>query len=159
MGVFTYENEVATSVPPAKFFKAFILDADRLYSKIVPNQPQTEVIEGDGGPGSVKKISFSHGGQVKSIKHRIDVVDEASLTFKYTVLEGELLSDYVDQISKELTVTAGADGGSVVKSVSIYHTKGDHQMDEERLKAGEQKGLALLKAAENYLLANPAEYN
>ncbi|KAG7013661.1 hypothetical protein SDJN02_23828, partial [Cucurbita argyrosperma subsp. argyrosperma] len=159
MGVFTYENEVTTVISPAKFFKAFILDADRLYPKIVPHQPKTEVVEGDGGPGTIKIITFSHGEQVKSIKHRLDVVDEKSLTYKYTVLEGELLSDNIDQISKELKVTAGPDGGSILKSVSIYHTKGDHQIDEQKLKIGEEKGLGLLKAAEAYLLANPAEYN
>ncbi|XP_022138757.1 major allergen Pru ar 1-like [Momordica charantia] len=159
MGIFTYENEVATSIPPVKFFKAFILDADQLYPKIVPSHPQTEVLEGDGGPGTIKKISFSHGGNVISIKHRIDVVDEATLTYKYTVLEGEMFSENIEQISKEITVTAGPDGGSVLKSVATYHTKGDYQINEEKVKAGEEKGLALLKAAENYLLANPTEYN
>lgn len=61
MGVFSYENEVATVIPPAKFFKAFILDADRLFPKIVPHQPQTEILEGNGGPGTIKKITFTHG--------------------------------------------------------------------------------------------------
>ena len=61
MGVFTYENEVTSVVPPAKLFKAFILDADNLYSKIIPSHPQTEIVGGDGGPGTIKKITFSHG--------------------------------------------------------------------------------------------------
>ncbi|CAK9328959.1 unnamed protein product [Citrullus colocynthis] len=159
MGVYTYENEVASVIPPAKFFKAFILDADHLYPKIVPNQPQNEIIEGDGGPGTIKKITFNHGGQVKTITHRLDVVDEATLTYKYTVLEGDLISDTIDQIVKEIKVTAGPDGGSILKSTSIYHTKEDNQLDQEKLKSGEEKGLALLKAAESYLLANPNEYN
>ncbi|XP_023000179.1 major allergen Pru ar 1-like [Cucurbita maxima] len=158
MGVFTYETEVASVIPPEKFFKAFILGADQLYPKIVPNQPQS-VLEGDGGPGTIKTISFSVGDQVKTIKHRLDVIDEASRTYKYTVLEGELLSDTIDKISKEIKVVEGPSGGSILKSTSVYHTKGDHQIDEEKLKSGEQKGLALLKAAEAYLLAHPDEYN
>ncbi|XP_038876313.1 major allergen Pru ar 1-like [Benincasa hispida] len=159
MGVFTYENEVVSVIPPAKFFKAFIIDADNLYPKIVPNQPQTEIVEGNGGPGTIKKITFNHGGQVKTITHKLDVVDEASLTYKYTVLEGDLISDTIDQIVKEIKVTAGPDGGSILKSTSVYHTKEDNQLDEEKLKIGEEKGLALFKAAESYLLANPGEYN
>lgn len=102
---------------------------------------------------------YSSGDQVKTIKHRLDVIDEASRTYKYTVLEGELLSDAIDKISKEIKVVEGPSGGSILKSTSVYHTKGDHQIDEEKLKSGEQKGLALLKAAEAYLLANPNEFN
>ncbi|KAL0538017.1 hypothetical protein IC582_027011 [Cucumis melo] len=159
MGVFTFENEVTSVIPPTKFFKAFILDADNLYPKIIPNQPQTEIVEGDGGAGTIKKITFNYGGELKTIKHRLDVVDEASLTYKYTVLEGDLISETIDQIVKEIKVTEGPDGGSILKSTSVYHTKGDNQLDEGKLKSGEEKGLALLKAAEAYLLANPAEYN
>ncbi|KGN47407.1 major allergen Pru ar 1 [Cucumis sativus] len=159
MGIFTYENEVTSVVPPAKLFKAFILDADNLYSKIIPSHPQTEIVGGDGGPGTIKKITFSHGGESKTIVHRLDIVDEVSLTYKYTVLEGDLISETIDQIVKEIKVTEGPDGGSILKSTSIYHTKEGNQLDEGKLKIGEEKGLALFKAAEAYLLANPAEYN
>ncbi|XP_038906608.1 major allergen Pru ar 1-like [Benincasa hispida] len=159
MGVFTYENEVASVIPLTKFFKAFIIDADNLYPKIVPNQPQTEIVEGDGGPGTIKKITFNHGGQVKIIMHRLDIVDEASLTYKYTVLEGDLISDTIDQIVKEIKVTAGPDGGSILKNTSIYHIKGDNQLDKEKLKTDEEKGLTLFKIAAGYLLTNPDEYN
>ncbi|XP_038906711.1 major allergen Pru ar 1-like [Benincasa hispida] len=159
MGIFTYENEVVSMIPPTKFCKAFIIDADNLYPKIVPNQPQTEIVDGDGGLGTIKKITFNHGGQVKTITHRLDVVDEASLMYKYTVLEGDLISDTIDQIVKEIKVIASPEGRSILKSTSIYHTKGDNQLDEEKLKTSEEKGLALFKAAEGYLLANPGEYN
>ncbi|XP_022138710.1 major allergen Pru ar 1-like [Momordica charantia] len=159
MGVYTYEKEVTTSIPPAKFFKAFILDANQLYPKIIPSQVEVQVLEGDGGPGTVKKIIFGHGSHVKYMKHRIETVDEESLTYKYSVIEGEPLSEFIDEITRELTLTATAEGGSVLKSSSRYHTKGDYQINEEKVKTGEEKGLALLKAAENYLLAHPQEYN
>lgn len=62
MGVFTYEMEVVTKIPPAKIFNALILDGDKLIPKIVPQAIKTvELIEGDGGPGSIKKITFGEG--------------------------------------------------------------------------------------------------
>ena len=62
MGLFTYEMEVVTEIPPAKMFKAFVLDGDNLIPKIVPQAiKNVEIIEGDGGPGSIKKITFGEG--------------------------------------------------------------------------------------------------
>jgi hypothetical protein len=35
MGVFTYEAETTSVIPPAKLFKAFVLDGDNLIPKKV----------------------------------------------------------------------------------------------------------------------------
>ena len=62
MGVVTYEHEITSSISPAKMFKAFILDSDNLIPKILPQAIKcVEIIEGDGGPGSIKKITFGEG--------------------------------------------------------------------------------------------------
>ena len=62
MGVFTYEMEVITEIPAAKLFNAVILDGDNLLPKIVPQAiKNVELIEGDGGPRSIKKITFGEG--------------------------------------------------------------------------------------------------
>lgn len=62
MGVLTYEAEFTSTIPPARLFKAFVLDADNLIPKIAPNAVKsTEIIEGDGGPGTIKKITFGEG--------------------------------------------------------------------------------------------------
>ncbi|WRX20386.1 Bet v I/Major latex protein - like 10 [Theobroma cacao] len=59
MGVFTYESEVITTIPPAKMFKACILDGDKLIPKIVPQAfKSVEFIEGNGEPGSIKKLQL-----------------------------------------------------------------------------------------------------
>ncbi|PRQ19011.1 putative START-like domain, Bet v I type allergen [Rosa chinensis] len=36
MSVFTYETEFSSVIPPARLFKAFVLDADNLIPKIAP---------------------------------------------------------------------------------------------------------------------------
>ncbi|RVW99131.1 Major allergen Pru av 1 [Vitis vinifera] len=59
MGVFTYESEVTSSVPPAKMFKATVLDSDNLIPKIRPQDIKSvEILQGQGGPGTIKKIHF-----------------------------------------------------------------------------------------------------
>jgi hypothetical protein len=62
MGVFTYESENTSVIPPARLFKAFVLDADNLIPKVAPQSiKSTETLEGDGGPGTIKKITFGEG--------------------------------------------------------------------------------------------------
>ena len=65
MGVFTFEYEHSSTVPPARLFKAFILDGDNLITKIAPQAIKScEILEGNGGPGTIKKITFGEGSLI-----------------------------------------------------------------------------------------------
>ncbi|CBI22936.3 unnamed protein product, partial [Vitis vinifera] len=132
MGVITYEMEVTSSIPPAKMFKASVLDADNLIPKILPQAiKNVEIIQGDGGPGTIKKIYFGEGSQFKSVTHRVDGIDKENFTYSYR---------------------------SICKNISKYHTKDDAVIDEEQIKAGKEKASGMFKAIEAYLLANPDAY-
>lgn len=62
MGVFTYQADYTSKTPIAKLFKAFILDANNLIPKIAPQAIKTvDILEGNGGPGTIKKIVFGEG--------------------------------------------------------------------------------------------------
>ena len=62
MGVCTYETEITSCIPPHRLFKAFVLDGDNLIPKIAPQAiKQVDILEGDGGPGTIKKITFAEG--------------------------------------------------------------------------------------------------
>lgn len=62
MGVVSHELEFTSPLPPTKIFKALILHSDNLIPKLMPQAIKSiEVIEGDGGPGSIKKITFAEG--------------------------------------------------------------------------------------------------
>jgi hypothetical protein len=62
MGVFNYEAETPSVIPAARLFKAFILDGDKLLPKVAPEAVSSvEIIEGNGGPGTIKKITFPEG--------------------------------------------------------------------------------------------------
>lgn len=62
MGVLTYESEYTSTISAPRLFKAFVLDGDNLIPKIAPQAiKQTDILEGDGGVGTVKKIHFADG--------------------------------------------------------------------------------------------------
>ncbi|KAI5349342.1 hypothetical protein L3X38_002229 [Prunus dulcis] len=137
MGVFTYETEFTSVIPPARLFKAFILDADNLIPKIAPSAVKgAEIVEGDGGVGTIKKITFGEGSQY-----------------------GDALSNVIEKIAYETKLVASPNGGSIIKTTSHYHAKGDVVIKEEQVKAGKAKASGLFKLVEDYLTANPDAYN
>ena len=160
MGVFIYESETVSAIPPARLFKALVLDADNLIPKIAPQAIKSvDILEGNGGPGTVKKSSFGEGSNYKYVKHQVDGLDAENFTYSYSMIEGDALGDVIEKISYETKLVASADGGSVVKSTSKYHTKGDHEIKEQNVKEGKEKASHLFRSIEAYLLANPDAYN
>ncbi|XP_059643189.1 major allergen Pru ar 1-like [Cornus florida] len=156
MGVISYDIEITSSIPPAKMFKAFVLDADTLIPKILPQAIKSvEILEGDGGPGTIKLVTFGEGSQYKSVKHKVDGIDKETFTYSYSIIEGDALMGVLESISYEIKIEASADGGSICKNSSKYHTKGDAQITEEQIKSGKEKASGMFKAVEAYLLANP----
>ncbi|KAK7839164.1 major strawberry allergen Fra a 1.06 [Quercus suber] len=157
MGVITHESQGTSVIPPARFFKAFILDNDNnLIPKVLPQAiKSTEIIEGDGGPGTIKKITLGEGSQFRgktsvlgsNAKHRTDVTDPEHCTFCFSVIEGDALSDKLQSISNETKIEASPEGGSILKSTSKYQTKGDFQLTGEQIQAGKGKVSELIKAS------------
>ncbi|KAL0292256.1 UNVERIFIED_CONTAM: Major allergen Pru ar 1 [Sesamum calycinum] len=97
MGAITYDIEIPSSIPAAKMFKAVVLDADTLIPKIMPRAIKSiEILEGDGGVGTVKIIHFGEGSQYKSAKHRVDAIDTENLTHSYTIVEGDALAAFLN---------------------------------------------------------------
>ncbi|KAJ4825358.1 hypothetical protein Tsubulata_046197 [Turnera subulata] len=75
MVVYTSEGEVATSVPPAKLFKALVLEGNNIIPKALPGPHGIEnlaTIEGDGGPGSIKHATFGNETGFKYVKERVE---------------------------------------------------------------------------------------
>ncbi|KAI8561756.1 hypothetical protein RHMOL_Rhmol04G0366300 [Rhododendron molle] len=143
MGAITYDMEVSSSIPPSRMFKAFVLDADTLIPKILPQAIKSvETLEGDGSA-------------YKNVKQRVNAIDKENFTYSYSVIEGDALMGIFDSISYHIKIVASADGGSICKNRSIYQTKGDAQVTEEEIKSGKEKASAMFKAIEAYLLANP----
>ncbi|KAJ0690894.1 putative Bet v I/Major latex protein [Helianthus annuus] len=155
MGVLTYTDEHTSPVPPARIFKASILDSHTLMPKLLPDAIKSiEFIKGDGGAGSIKQINFSGG----FAKHQIDEVDEKAFTYKYTLIEGNGISDKIEKVSYDIKFEGSPDGGSIAKMTTTIYTHGEFEIKEEELKAGKEKVLGLYKVVEAYLLKNPDAY-
>ncbi|KAL3508137.1 hypothetical protein ACH5RR_033519 [Cinchona calisaya] len=156
MGVITYDYEVTSSIPPAKLFKAFILDGDNLIPKILPEAiKNVEILQGDGGAGTIKCTHFGEGSQYNSVKHQVDEIDKENFIYKYTIFEGDVLGDVIEKISYEIKILPSDDGGSIAKNTSTYYTKGDAKINEENIKSGKEKASGIFKAVEAYLITNP----
>ncbi|KAH6816096.1 hypothetical protein C2S53_015247 [Perilla frutescens var. hirtella] len=156
MGAITYDIEIPSSIPAAKMYKAVVLDADTLIPKIMPQAiKNVEILEGDGGVGTVKLIHFGEGSQYKSVKHRVDAIDTENLTHTYSIVEGDALMGVVESITYHIKIVPTEDGGCICKNRSIYNTKADAEISQEKIKEGKEKAMAMFKAIEAYLHANP----
>ncbi|KAL3582995.1 hypothetical protein D5086_017328 [Populus alba] len=108
MGLITFENEFSVAVPPAKLFKVYCLETDTLIPKILPQSiKSSEIIEGNGGPGTIRKVTFVEG---KSL-----ILSSLSylLTSKYYIKDGAEIKE--DQIKKDGKKTEG-----LFKAVEAY---------------------------------------
>lgn len=77
MGVLTYESETTSTIAPARLFKAFVLDGDNLIPKIAPQAVKhVEILEGNGGAGTIKKIHFGEGNLLIIYKQQINLLNQ-----------------------------------------------------------------------------------
>ncbi|XWS08535.1 hypothetical protein CRYUN_Cryun40dG0011000 [Craigia yunnanensis] len=156
MGVVTYEMEIPSPIPPARLFKAFVLDCDDLFPKVVPQAIKcVELLEGDGGPGSIRKVTFGEDSPFKYVKQKTEGIDKENFSHSYSVIEGDALGNTLEKICYETKFVAAPGGGSICKSTSKYHTIGDIEIKAEQIKEGKEKAAVMYKAVEAYLLANP----
>ncbi|XP_020238500.1 major allergen Pru ar 1 [Cajanus cajan] len=159
MGVHTETNEYPSPISSSRLFKALVVDDSNLIPKLLPHAVKSiELIQGDGGAGSIKQLNFIEGSQVKSVKNRIDEINEDTFTYSYTLIEGESLKDKFASIAHEIKFEAAPDGGSISKVTSKYYLNGDVEINEEDIKASKEKVLGIYKVVEAYLLQNPAVY-
>ncbi|CAN1818117.1 Major pollen allergen Bet v 1-C [Linum perenne] len=140
MGVTTATHEFKSSIPAERMYKAIVVENSTLFPKIVP-QYKSEFIQGNGGVGSIRETCFPDE-------------DPANYYGKYTLIEGGPLSDKnVESVVNEVKIEAVGDG-CVCKATNHYHTKGD-EADKAMIESTGQQTIALYKAVQDYLLANP----
>ncbi|XP_014498954.1 class-10 pathogenesis-related protein 1-like [Vigna radiata var. radiata] len=155
MGVFTQVYDTPAAVPPARLFKAMTLDFHNLFPKLVDSIHSIEFTQGNGGPGTIKKITTIEGEESKYVLHRVDAIDEGSFVYNFSIIDGSGLPETLEKISFESQLVEGSNGGSIRKVHAKYFTKGEAVLTEEELKANQAKIQGLVKLVEDYLLANP----
>ncbi|KAM7485276.1 hypothetical protein LguiA_001285 [Lonicera macranthoides] len=159
MGVTTFNDEYTYSISPKRLFKASILDSHNLIPKLMPQAIKSiDIIQGDGGTGSIKQINLAQGGKFSYLKYKIDELNEETYVYNYVLIEGDALTDKLEKITYEVKFEALPNGGTVSKVTSKYYTVGDFAVNEEEIKAGKEKASGMYKAVEAYLVQNPEAY-
>ncbi|EHA8590149.1 major pollen allergen Aln g 1-like [Cocos nucifera] len=155
-------TEVSSStVALERLWKAGILDTDKLIPQIVPQFISSiEVLEGDGGAGTVRKYTFTEAAKmpVNFLKERVEVSDGENKIFKYSIIGGGLIGLRLKLCSYELKFELGSDGSSVGKLTARYETLDDTDLSEEEKGMLMEGPLGIMKAVEGFLLANPDAY-
>ncbi|KAK2394876.1 Stress-induced protein SAM22 [Trifolium repens] len=155
MGVFAFDDDFVSTIAPPKLYKALAKDADEIVPKVIPVIQPVEIVEGNGGPGTIKKLTVVEDGKTTFILHKVEAVDEANLGYNYSLVGGTGLDESLEKVEFVTSVVAGSDGGSIVKILVKYHTKGDAALSDAVREETKGKGTGLLKAVEGYVLANP----
>ncbi|KAK7246341.1 hypothetical protein RIF29_41207 [Crotalaria pallida] len=155
MGVVTQEYATPVAVPPTRLFKAMALDFHNLFPKIVEQIKSIEIIEGNGGPGTIKKLTLIEGDITEYKLHRVDEIDEARFVYNFSAIEGSDWGETLEKVSFESQLVEGSNGGSIRKVRVQFFTKGDTTISEKELKAWQAKVEGLVKIVERFLLANP----
>ncbi|XP_062107985.1 major allergen Pru ar 1-like [Humulus lupulus] len=162
MGVTIFKQEFASLVPPKRMFKALILDSHNLIHKLMPQAIESiEILQGEGGVGTIKQINFAKGTRYSYMKHRIDSLDVENFKCKYTLIEGDVLSKEIEYIDYEVEFEKDLSGGlgCVCKMRSEYHTFQGFEINEEEIRTGKNRAIGMYKVVEAYLFENPAAYD
>ncbi|KAK7329497.1 hypothetical protein VNO77_23667 [Canavalia gladiata] len=156
MGVTTFSHDYSSPVAPSRLYKALITDSRTLLPKLLPQFiKEVNVIQGDGGAGSIEQVNFAEAAPFKYLKHRIDEVDSNNFMCKYTMIEGGPLGDKLESIAYEVKFEASSDGGCLCKMTSKYNVIGEFEVKEEEIKEGRESSLGICRVVEAYLLENP----
>lgn len=74
MGVYTDIVEYSSAVSPPRLFKALVTDSHNLIPTLLPQAVKSvQTIHGDGGPGSIRQITFLQGMYIFIIIFNLNV--------------------------------------------------------------------------------------
>ncbi|EEF45600.1 Major pollen allergen Bet v 1-D/H, putative [Ricinus communis] len=120
-----------------------------------------DILEGDGGVGTIKKFNFTNAVKECSyVKDRVEVMDEENRIFTYSIVEGGILGLKVKSYIAEVSFTSTNEGGCLAK-LKIQYESMSHRNDllsEEDIKNIKKGFLAMVKVVDAFLLANPSSY-
>ncbi|XP_051129916.1 pathogenesis-related protein STH-2-like [Andrographis paniculata] len=149
MAIKEHTYEVKLGVAAKRIFKAVTSESYNIIPKANAHVKNVDILQGDGGVGSIRQVNFHDGFY---IKNRIETIDTENKINKFAIIEGGGLGDKFDLIVHTHKFEDSSDGGCVVKIVVEYHSKGDAEVTQEDIKDEDPK---FLKIIEKYLIANP----
>ncbi|KAI7752735.1 hypothetical protein M8C21_012828 [Ambrosia artemisiifolia] len=157
MATVTNEIEIASSFPAEKVFKAFKnfeIIAPKVLTAVFKS---IDTIEGNGGVGTVKLITFGDAVPFTQAKYKVDTFDESNFSYSYTFFEGDNLMGILASITQHVKVIPSGEG-CTFKQTIVYNCKGDEKPSKETLKTEKEIYEQTYKAIEAYAAAHPEEY-
>ncbi|KAF5816407.1 putative Bet v I/Major latex protein [Helianthus annuus] len=159
MTTVSIEVEVASTYPVETVFKVFNKFHD-IAPKVSPQAFKSiEILEGDGGVGTIRLFTFGDDIPFTSGKFKQDVIDASNFTYNYTFFEGDNLMGILDSINHHVKIVPSAEGGCVFKQTVIYNCKGDEKPPVDVLNFEKELYEKTYKAMEAYAAAHPEVYN
>ncbi|KAF5465423.1 hypothetical protein F2P56_015434 [Juglans regia] len=155
-------DEHTSPVAVERIWKASIGDMRNLMPRILPQLVSSIVIlEGDGGAGTIMQHNLKNAvKEFGFVKDRIEVIDHENHIFKYSVIEGGLVGLKLKSFTAEITFSSTRELGGCLAKVKIeYESLEDGSLlSEEDVTSIKEGNLAMMKAVEEYLLADPNAY-
>ncbi|KAI3756642.1 hypothetical protein L1987_56464 [Smallanthus sonchifolius] len=131
MSTASIEVEVPSQFPAETVFKVFNNFHD-ITPKVNPQVFKSiEILEGDGGVGTIRLFTFGDWDNLMGI---------------------------LDSINHHVKIVPSADGGCVFKQTIIYNCKGDEKPSAEVLNFEKELYEKTYKAIEAYAVAHPEAY-
>ncbi|KAF5781966.1 putative Bet v I/Major latex protein [Helianthus annuus] len=155
MDVVSMEVEITSSLSPSKLFNVFS-DFDTIAPKVIPQVYKSiALIQGDGGVGSIKSVTFHDGA---TWKLKIDSIDTSEYLFSYTLFESDDLSGIMDTATHHIKFIPSTNGGSVYKHTTLVKCKGDAKLTDDFINLCKEALKNSFNALESYAIDHPNAY-
>ncbi|XP_020589385.1 major pollen allergen Bet v 1-M/N-like [Phalaenopsis equestris] len=153
-------RENVSRVSLDRIWKGGVLDSHNLLPKILPDFiSSVELSEGDGGPGTLKKIIFTDAvKEFRSIKEKNEVLDSENHIVKHSVIEGGLIGLRLKSYSFELKFEVINNSETLGKLKIEYETIDDTPLNDEEQEEISKSFFLIVKAIDEYLTNNPTAY-
>ncbi|KAH0470838.1 hypothetical protein IEQ34_000561 [Dendrobium chrysotoxum] len=156
----SFTDESFWSVEIDRLWRARIIDGYNLLPKLLPDFiSNAEIIEGDGGIGTVKKLSFTkdingHGFVID----KITALDSDCYLIKDTVINGGIIGPRLISYSFEHKFEKISDHSTLVKLTVEYESSDEYPLSVEEQNLLIVRMTGIMKAIEGYLHTHPTAY-
>ncbi|XP_073051648.1 major pollen allergen Bet v 1-D/H-like [Primulina eburnea] len=156
MDVISATHELKSRVPAKRMFEAIVIDGRNLLPKIAPRAIKSiDILQGDGGAGSIRQINFPNGAPFPYVREKVDVVDTENLLFKARAFESRMFGDKIEAIHTTQKYEDSGDGGCIIKLTVEIHPKDGADFNDEDRQMGKAFGREIFSIVEEYLVAHP----
>ncbi|KAL4583635.1 hypothetical protein LXL04_008216 [Taraxacum kok-saghyz] len=158
MTVLNIEFEVTSSLPAPKIFKLFS-EFDTIAPKVEPETYKSiDIIQGNGGVGTIKSITYTDGVPFTSSKHKVDTIGTNNFSYSYTIFEGDVLMGIIDSATHHIKFVPSTDGGAIYKHIVVFNLKRDNKLPEDNINLIKDALKKSFKGFESYAIAHPESY-